>query len=292
MADQIVRNRLSTNDTYERILLEAREEMDRSVRELLFSAVAGGLAISITFLLYASVTAATDGAPVVSAILYPLGFIYIIIGNYQLYTENTLPPVALIIDRIASLPALLRMYGIVLTGNVIGAGVGGLVLIYGGVFDPASAAAATDIAMTGVATDWWPLFFKGAFAGLIVAGVVWMDYSVRGAGARIALIYLAFLAIPVGGLFHVVVAATEVTFLVADGAIVLWAGIYGFALPVLLGNTAGGILLVTIVNYYQTCPGIHRFEGVLSYREWLSTMNTGAIPIDRLRANLQQSDIE
>jgi formate/nitrite transporter FocA (FNT family) len=40
--------------------------------------------------LFASLTAATGGDPVLSALLYPLGFVYIVIGGYQLYTENTL----------------------------------------------------------------------------------------------------------------------------------------------------------------------------------------------------------
>jgi len=55
-------------------------------------------------MLYASLTAATDSHPILSVLLYPLGFIYIIIGGHQLYTENTLPPVALTLERLASIP--------------------------------------------------------------------------------------------------------------------------------------------------------------------------------------------
>lgn len=286
--ETIFRNRLSTDEIYERVVVEADEEMHRSIPELFFSALAGGFAISITFLLYASGTHAAGGIPLLGAILYPLGFIYIIIGNYQLYTENTLPPVALVLDRIASIPAMLRMYAIVLWGNLAGGTIGALVLAHGGVFDAATAQTATEIAMAGIETDWWSLFFKAAFAGLIVAGVVWMDFSVKNDMARVTLIYMAFLAIPLGGLFHIVVAATEVMFLVFTGVAGLWTGIVQFALPVLLGNTLGGILLVTVVNYLQTSDEIHGFEGQLSLREWVLTVNNGTLEASELLAELER----
>lgn len=286
--ETIFRNRFSTDEIYERVVVEADEEMSRSMPELFFSALAGGFAISITFLLYVSGTHAADGAAILGAILYPLGFIYIIIGNYQLYTENTLPPVALVLERIASLPAMLRMYGIVLWGNLAGGTIGALVLAHGGVFDAATTQTAIEIATSGVETNWWPLFFKAMFAGLIVAGVVWMDFSVSNAMARVTLIYMAFLAIPVGGLFHIVVASTEVMFLVFLGEIGLWVGAVQFALPVLLGNTLGGILLVTIVNYFQTSDKVHGFEGQLPLKEWVLTVNTGSIEADALLAELER----
>ncbi len=286
--EKIFRNRLSTDEIYERVVVEADEEMHRSIRELFFSALAGGFAISITFLLYTSGTHATDGIPLLGAILYPLGFIYIIIGNYQLYTENTLPPVALILDRVASIPAMLRMYAIVLLGNLAGGTVGALVLAHGGVFDAATAQTATDIALSGLETDWWALFFKAAFAGLIVAGVVWMDFSVNNDMARITLIYMAFLAIPLAGLFHIVVAATEVMFLVFTGVAGLWTGITQFVVPVLLGNTVGGILLVTVVNYLQTSDKIHGFDGQLSLKEWVLTVNKGTLEASELLAELER----
>ncbi len=71
-----------------------------------------------------------------SWILYPIGFIYIILGHYQLYTENTLPPVVLSLGRLASIPLLLRVWGVVLIGNIVGAGLGAYLLVYRGVLSP------------------------------------------------------------------------------------------------------------------------------------------------------------
>ncbi len=272
----VLRDRFTSNEIFERVIVDADEEISRSYRELFFSGLAAGFAITLTVLLYVSMTHATDGIPLVGALLYPIGFVYIILGNYQLYTENTLPPVALVIERMASVPAMLGMWGIVLLGNVVGGALGATALAYGGVFSPEAAQTAVEIGMGGVETDWIALFFKAVFAGLIVAGVVWLDFSVTDATARFILVYMAFLAIPFGNLFHVVVASTEVVYLVHVGQIGLLYGAYNFALPVLLGNTVGGILLVTIVNYFQTPTYIQEDPSRrLGIKQWLFTWNTG-----------------
>ena len=272
---RVVRDRFSTDEVFQRIIAAADEEITAGSRELFFSALAGGFAITITFLLYASLTASTGGDTVLSVMLYPLGFIYIIIGGYQLYTENTLPPVALTLERLASIPALLRNWIVVLTGNFAGGALGAVALVFGGVLSPEAATAAASLAEKGVATAWWSLFSKAAFAGLIVAGVVWVEYAARDTISRLVVIYLAFLAIPLGGLYHSVVSFTEMVYLVLLGDLAVLTGMVEFVLPVLLGNTVGGVVLVTIVNYFQTTETrleSARFEGAtrqLSIREWL-----------------------
>ena len=125
-------------------------------------------------------------------------------------------------------------------------------------------------------------FFKGAVAGLIVAGVVWVGFASTDSVTRLLVVYLAFLAIPLGNLYHVVVSFTEVLYLLFaqnlglhDGGITLYGGMTEFVIPVLLGNTVGGVVLVTLVNYFQTSEERleeARFEGMsrrLSIPEWV-----------------------
>ncbi|WP_128476356.1 formate/nitrite transporter family protein [Halorussus pelagicus] len=271
----VVRDRFSSDEIFQRITAAADEEITSGSRELFFSALAAGFAITITFMLYVSLTASTGGDPVLSALLYPLGFIYIIIGGYQLYTENTLPPVALTLERLASIPALLRNWTVVLAGNFTGGALGAAALAFGGVISPEAATVAADLGQKGVATAWWSLFSKAAFAGLIVAGVVWVEYAARDTISRLVVVYIAFLSIPLGGLYHSVVSFTEMVYLVLHGDLAIAVGLVEFVLPVLLGNTLGGVVLVTVVNYFQTTEHrleSARFEGAnrqLSVREWL-----------------------
>lgn len=279
---EAVRDRFSSDEVFQRIIAAADEEVTSGSRELFFSGLAAGLAITITFMLYASLTAATDSNPILSVLLYPLGFIYIIIGGYQLYTENTLPPVALTLERLASLPTLLRHWTIVLAGNFAGGVVGAAVLSYGGVFTGDTVEAARYISEGGFGIAFVPLFFKAAMAGLIVAGVVWVGFASTDSMSRMLVVYLAFLAIPLGDLFHVVVSFTEVVYLffaydipLYGAEISLYSGLVGFVVPVLLGNTIGGVVLVTLVNYFQTSEERleeARFEGVsrrLTVPEWV-----------------------
>lgn len=251
-AGSVVQDKFETHEVFQRIIAVADEEATTGPRELFFSGLAAGFAITVTYLLYASLTAATGGDPILSALLYPLGFVFIILGGYQLYTENTLPPVVLVLERLASVPRLLAIWAVVVLGNFAGGGIGALVLARTGVLSPDGAAAAAALATKGVQTPFWDLFYKAAFAGLIVAGVVWLMYAVRDSLTRLLVVYLAFLAIPFGNLFHVVVSFTELMYLVFTGQGALVGGLVGFVLPVFLGNTAGGVLLVTVVNYFQT----------------------------------------
>ena len=65
----------------------------------------------------------------------------------------------------------------------------------------------------------------------------------------------------------------------------------GFVLPVLLGNTTGGVLLVTVVNYFQTTERrveTAREDGLerqLTISEWLGGSSVGRtyVPADRER---------
>ena len=303
---EAVRDRFSSDEVFQRIVAAADEEVTSGGRELFFSGVAAGLAITITFMLYASLSAATDGHPVLSVLLYPLGFIYIIIGGYQLYTENTLPPVALTLERLASLPTLLRHWTIVLAGNFTGGAFGAVVLSYGGVFSGDTVDAAVYISSGGLDVGFWPLFFKAAMAGLIVAGVVWVGFASTNSVTRLVVVYLAFLAIPLGDLYHVVVSFTEVLYLLFaqslglyTGGITLVGGLGGFVLPVLLGNTIGGVVLVTLVNYFQTSEERleeARFEGMtrrLTVPEWVLGRAAGRsyVPIlDATEATLFASE--
>lgn len=90
------------------------------------------------------------------------------------------------------------------------------------------------------------------------------------------MIYLAFLAIPLADLFHVVVTATEIAYLGFLGQAEFWTSLYQVGLPVLLGNTVGGVFFVTIVNYFQT-PGYIRddSENRLPLKKWLFSWDEG-----------------
>ncbi|PSQ45270.1 hypothetical protein BRD15_12175 [Halobacteriales archaeon SW_6_65_15] len=128
-----VGDRFSADEIFERILASADEEIPADKKRLFFSGLTAGFAIVLTFLGHAVGTATFPDNRFLGAILYPIGFLYIILGHYQLYTENTLPPVALVL-RLASFPLLMRVWVVVLIANDVGAGLGTYLLANWGNF--------------------------------------------------------------------------------------------------------------------------------------------------------------
>lgn len=269
-------DRFSWAEIHQRLLAAASEEIASSPRELFVSALTAGFAIVVTFIGYAVGAAQFPNNPFLAALLYPLGFVYIIMGRYELYTENTLPPVKLVLTRLASLPLLLRLWGIVLAGNIAGAALGVSILANFQVLSPEAVKAGAGFASHGLALGWWDVFFKAIFAGWLVGGIVWLGIAARDSITRLVLVYVVFYLIAAADLFHVVTAGAEALFVVFLGqGPGLGALTVDFWLPVLLGNTIGGVVLVALAAYTQAEE--RRFPEIreLSTRELFFSLRGG-----------------
>lgn len=270
-----VRDRFSANEIFERILASADEEIAADGQRLFFSGLAAGFAIVLTFLGHAVGVAVFPDNRFLGAVLYPVGFVYIILGHYQLYTENTLPPVALVLARLASVPLLLRVWAVVLAGNVSGAALGAYFLAHGDVLSPEAMRTGTTFARAGLEHGWWAVFNRAIVAGWLVAGVVWLDHAARDTVSRLLVIYVVFYMIAAAELYHVITAACEVFYFLFVARPGSFAALPEFWLPVFLGNTVGGVFLVTLVNYAQTEQYRYPSIRVLSNRELLFSWRGG-----------------
>jgi len=282
-AGYAVRDLFSTDEIFQRLVATADEEFVRSTRLLFLSGLAAGLSIGLSFLARSAVTAAAgpslgDGAELIGNILYPVGFLLIVLGRYQLFTENTLTPVTLVLTRIASVPELLRLWGIVLAANVAGAALVALVLAKTGVLDPDTAAVAQGFGAHALEVEWGALFWKGVIAGWLVASMVWLNHAARDTITRFFVVLFIMYLVPSLDLFHCVIGACEVAYLLFLGEATLGAGLSFFS-AVVLGNTVGGVLLVAILNYAQTRE--RRFPDrdcgtlTLTWREFLFGLEPG-----------------
>lgn len=281
-------DRFAWEEIHQRLIAVADEEIDNTGTELFFSGLTAGFAMVLTFIGFAVGSANFPNNPFFAAILYPIGFMYIILGRYQLYTENTLPPVKLVLTRLASIPLLLYTWIIVLGANIIGAGVGAFLLANTQVLSPEAMQVGSGFARHGLETDWWDVFFKAVFAGWLVAGVVWLETAARDTISRVVIIFVVFYTIPVVGLFHVVSSGVEALFYVFLGVPGpgLLTVFYEFWLPVLLGNTFGGVVLVALASYAQSEQRRFPEIRVLSAREMLFSLKGGR-PFETPRPGIQ-----
>jgi len=282
-AGYAVRDLFSTDEIFQRLVATADEEFVRSTRLLFLSGLAAGLSIGLSFLARSAVTAAAgpslgDGAVLVGNILYPIGFLLIVLGRYQLFTENTLTPVTLVLTRIASVPELLRLWGIVLAANVVGAALVALVLAKTGVLDADTAAVAQGFGQHALEVAWGPLFWKGVIAGWLVASMVWLNLAARDTITRFFVVLFIMYLVPSLDLYHCVIGACEMAYLIFLGQASIGAGFYFFS-AVVLGNTVGGVLLVAILNYAQTrerrFPDRDCGDLALTWREFLFGLQPG-----------------
>src|SRR5689334_7811553 len=115
--------RRSAHQILEEVLTNAREELSRSSTGLMFSGLAGGISMGLTGLAVALALSYLGDGPVqqfISFFFYPVGFIVVVIGRAQLFTENTLYPVVLVLDEHKHLLNTLRLWGVVFVSNVVG----------------------------------------------------------------------------------------------------------------------------------------------------------------------------
>lgn len=265
---------LSTDEIFERIVIDANAEFSRSARLLMLSGIAGGLNISLSFLAQAHlVTKTGDTATgVIASMAYPLGFLFVVLGRYQLFTENTLSPVALVLARRASIPKLMRIWGLVLLANFVGTAAAALFFAKGGLFDGETLHAAIEIVRHASAPAPMTLFTKGIAAGWLVAGMVWLVHATRTVMARILIVFATIYLVSLLDLSHCIIGSAEQFFGLLVGEVTLRAAFLGYLLPVTLGNTIGGVVLVAFLNFAQTrkSHGIDEIaEERLSWRELL-----------------------
>jgi len=187
---------------------------------------------------------------------YPIGFLAVIFGSQQLYTENTLTPIVpLMAERTWDLlRRVLRLWAIVLVTNLAGALLFALVAAHTDAFASDVRASFADIGREAIAGSFGTLFVRGVLAGWIIALLVWMLPAAEG-GARVALIVVMTWLVGAGELAHVVVGSVEVLYLAARGDVSYGTYATGFLAPVLLGNTLGGVVLVAAVNHAQVTSG-------------------------------------
>lgn len=270
-AGEVVRDIFTTDEIFQRILASADEEFCVSKRLLFLSGLAAGLTMSLSFLGPASIAGALPGEPVALSygLLYPLGFIFVILGRYQLFTENTLTPVTLVMTRIASIPRLLSIWGIVFSANVLGTAIAAFFFAKTAVFSPEVETAAVEIAKKMVELPWWETFSRGILAGWLVAGMVWLNHAARSAMARLLIIFVLMYTVAAAELAHCIVGSTEVLYLLVKGEATAVSALWGFLAPATLGNVAGGVLLVALLNYGQTQEEHRKAGPHLSWRDWL-----------------------
>jgi formate/nitrite transporter FocA (FNT family) len=249
--DEVVRH---PDDTIEYAIEEGLEQINRPFVSLALSSVAAGLILSFTAMAVAVMATLVSGYdnPLVfrlaTALVYPLGFIICIMSGTQLFTEHTAVAVYPVLDRRAGHGQLLRLWSVVIAGNLAGAVASAWLLRAA---EPVIGAEKgyLIIAEHLLSFDTLPLLFSALLAGWLMALGSWLSLTTPPNISQMACIYIVTFLIGFGGLHHSIAGAVEVftAFLFSDHISLSQTG--GFLGIAICGNTIGGSIFVALLNY-------------------------------------------
>lgn len=235
-----------------------QEELKRNIATLAWSAFAAGLTMGFSFLARGVLHRHMEGLPgafLVDSLGYTFGFLAVIIARQQLFTENVLTAVLPLMTKPSAhnFGRLLRLWSVVLAGNLVGATVFAFGLLHMEQFDAATQASFVAVGRELMDNSALEMFTKGILAGWIIAMMVWMMAAAE--RSHVAIILICTYVIAIGGFTHIVVGSSEAMYMVFAGESSFADAALRFALPTLAGNVVGGSLIFALISHAQVRSG-------------------------------------
>jgi formate-nitrite transporter family protein len=250
-------HRPTADEIYEEVSRNARHELERPAIALAVSGLAGGLTMGLTALSISIVVGALGPSATsrfIAQIFYPLGFIAVIVGRAQLFTENTLYPVALMLAERRHGWKTLRLWAIVLPSNVLGAFLFAVLATRTGALRPEYVAAMVVFGKEAADVSNGHIFWSAVIAGWIIALIAWLVSGSHSITGSVMLIWLLAFVVGLGRLAHCIASSAEIFAAVLNHQVAA-ARYFAWLLWAVLGNITGGVIIVTLLEYGQVKGG-------------------------------------
>ncbi|MBS1814409.1 MAG: formate/nitrite transporter family protein [Acidobacteria bacterium] len=261
--------RPSAQDIYKQVAENAREELKRTTMSLAISGFAGGIFMGLSALGIAIVLAQLGTSPATSFIgfmFYPLGFIVVILGRAQLFTENTLYPVALVFAQKKHIWHTLRLWATVLPANVLGALTFAALATRTQALKPEFATALAQLGLESSEQGAARIFWSAVMAGWIIATVAWLVSASHSITGSIMVIWTLTFVVGLGHFSHCIAGSGEVLAAVLLGKAPALAYLRWLALAA-AGNVCGGIGMVTLLEYGQVIADDETAKAITDFVE-------------------------
>ncbi len=231
-------------------------EHKRSNQALFLSSISAGLEVGFSVFLMATIYTLFNEVVhpsilhVLLAIAYPLGFIFVVIGKSELFTEHTTLAVIPVLNRNATIKSLLILWGIVYAGNLFGGYFFGYILSV----LPERLNAIDNGAFYGLAKKlidhpWYIILGSAILAGWLMGLLSWLVTSSQDTLSRIVIIALITSVIGIGGLHHSIVGSIEVFTACLTSIEITWVNYLHVQIWATLGNIIGGVVFVAFVKF-------------------------------------------
>ena len=254
--------RPSAEEIYQQVANSARQELGRSTVSLIISGLAGGIFMGLSALGTAIALAMltppgahpSGSVEFIAKMFYPIGFIVVIIGRSQLFTENTLYPVALVLSEKKHFWNTMRLWAAVLPSNVVGAFGFACLASLTHALKPEFVQSLASLGLEAAHNPPSTIFWSGVMGGWIIALTAWLVSGSHSITGSVMIIWMLTFVVGLGSFAHCIATSGEVlvAVLIHQAA---WTAYPAWFFPAVVGNICGGVGMVTLLEYGQVIYG-------------------------------------
>lgn len=230
-------------ETFERLVDEGHQRLDRPLLPLLSTGLLGGIDVGVGVLAYLVVMTET-GNHLLASLAFTIGFVALVMANSELFTENFLVPVISVVAKVGTFAQLVRLWGVTLVANLVGGFImAGITVVALPSVHTAAVEGGSHFAHLGVS---WRSFCLAVLAGVVITLLTRMQHATESLGVRLVPAVLMSFVLVGAQLFHSVLDSIMMFAGLltgkADYGYLDWLGALGWSA---FGNLVGGLVLVT-----------------------------------------------
>jgi len=243
---------------HEAVRREGEDELNRAAAELAWSGLAAGLSMGFSLVaegLLAAYLPPAVWSPLITNLGYSVGFLIVVLGRQQLFTENTLTVVLplLLKPNARVLAKVARLWSLVLASNLVGAYLFASCIGRIPIFDERVQQSLASVSREALGGAWWIVMLRAVFAGWLIALMVWLLPAAE--SSRMAIVVVITYLVGLAGFGHIIAGSSKMFFLMAIHAIGWKNYALRFFAPVLIGNILGGVSMVACLGHAQVASG-------------------------------------
>jgi formate/nitrite transporter FocA (FNT family) len=240
---------------HEVVRQQGEQELSRPPGSLFWSGLAGGVTMMSSVIAEAALQhklpPGMPGREMIADLGYSLGFLMVILGRMQLFTEQT---IVTVLPNMAQpgwkkLGLTLRLWLIVFLANMIGTCAAAAMNVHLHLVDQALLGSMLDVSETLLAKTPLDMLLQGIPAGFLIASVAWIRAGAS--SSEFWIVVVLTYAIALGDFTHVIAGSAEAFLLLFDGQVGIGQAFGGMILPSLVGNVVGGTGLFAILAHAQ-----------------------------------------
>jgi formate/nitrite transporter FocA (FNT family) len=236
-------------EAFDAIVSEGAQRLHRTWREVLTTGLAAGIEVATGILALLAVLAAT-GDHLLAGLAFGIGFLALLLGRSELFTEGFLVPVTAVVAGRASVPQLLRLWSGTLVDNLAG-GWAFMWLVVHAFPDLGRAAVTSAVHFVDS-----PLDLRSAclavIAGVAITLMTRMQHGTRSDGARVVAAFAGAFLLAGLQLFHSILDSLIVFGALHAGAPFGYGDWLAWFWYVTLLNMAGGLLAITLTRLVRS----------------------------------------